>query len=612
MAPDVLDEAVPLPGFETLRRLGRGGMGVVYLARQVSLNRQVAIKILPPLPRAESAARAETFRREAELMARVSHPNVVSVYDFGVADGRPYLVMEFVAGGDLKRSISADRPLEPGRVRGLIAPIARALTCLHRAGILHRDLKPANILMRDGQTPKVADFGIAVPGGWTGIGNGPAPGTPGYVAPEQQYGLKVDERCDQYSLAAVAYELLTGRRPLGTSFEPPSRYHRGLSKEVDEAIMRGLSDDRDDRFGTVEEFAETLDRALAGSLQPRPRRVWPAAAGLVALALVAVFVVFLARPRSPGTPSHLGPVQAPDRAAGGVGNGAKAEKTDAPKPGSPLERFTNHLGMTMLLIKHGDFTMGSPPEDADAWADERPQHRVSLTLPFYLAECEVTNRQFRSFVEATGYKTEAERSGLGGNIYDAKIKNLTRDPKLTFRMPSYGRAAADDEPVVQVTWNDSRAFCDWLAKAEGMPYRLPSEAEWEYACRAGTTTRWSTGKDPATLEDAAWTIGNAGGRLHPVGKKKPNPWGLRDMHGNAWEWCDDWFGGYPAEPVTDPRGLSRGDKKALRGGSWDYDTVSRTSSASRLPDPPDRPHFTHGFRVAMGPTTRPDQSQGAR
>jgi formylglycine-generating enzyme required for sulfatase activity len=611
MAPDVLDEAVPLPGFETIRRLGRGGMGVVFLARQVSLNRQVAVKILPPLPRAESAARAERFRHEAELMARVSHPNVVSVYDFGVAAGRPYLVMEYVEGGDLRRSISAERPLDAARVRSLIEPISRALTCLHRAGILHRDLKPANILMRDGQTPKVADFGIAVPGGWTGIGNGPAPGTPGYVAPEQRYGLKVDERCDQYSLAAVAYELLTCRRPLGTSFEPPSRFRRDVSHAVDDAIMRGLSEDRDDRFATVEEFAETLDRALAGSLEPRPRRVRPAGAGLVALAIVAVVVVFLARPRSPGAPSLLGPVQAPDRAAGGRGNGAKAENADAPKPAPPA-MFANQVGMTMFLIKPGEFTMGSPPEDADAWFDERPQHRVTLTLPFYLAECEVTNRQFRAFVESTGYKTEAERSGLGGHIYDPRIKNLARDPTLTFRMPSYGRAAADDEPVVQVTWNDAKTFCDWLAKLERQPYRLPSEAEWEYACRAGTTTRWSTGKDPATLDDSAWTQRNAGARLRPVGKKKANAWGLRDMHGNAWEWCEDWFGGYPAEHVTDPRGLARGDKKALRGGSWDYDTVSRTSSASRLPDPPDRPHFTHGFRVAMGPTTRPDQPQGAR
>ncbi len=602
MAPDVLDEAVSIPGFETIRRLGRGGMGVVYLARQVSLNRQVAIKILPPLPRAESATRAERFRREAELMARVAHPNVVAIYDFGVADGRPYLVMEYVAGGDLRRSISADRPLDAARVRVLIDPIARALTCLHRAGILHRDLKPANILMKDGQTPKVADFGIAVPGGWTG--DGPSPGTPGYVAPEQQYGLKVDERCDQYSLAAVAYELLTGRRPLGTSFEPPSRFHRGVPKDVDDAIMRGLSEDRDDRFATVEEFAASLDRALANSPAPRRRRLWPVVAALVGLAAIAVVAMILSRPGSPGS--------SPQVAVQSVGGGspAAAPTSDGSKA-EPPGTFTNQLGMTMHLIRPGEFTMGSPPEDADAWADERPQHRVSLTIPFYLAECEVTNRQFRTFVDSAGYRTEAERSGLGGHIYDAKVKNLVRDPSRTFRTPSYGRVAADDEPVVQVTWNDARAFCDWLAKLEGRPYRLPSEAEWEYACRAGTTTRWSTGKDPATLDDSAWTQRNAGGRLHPVGQKRPNAWGLRDMHGNAWEWCEDWFGGYPSGPVTDPRGLPHGDKKALRGGSWDYDTVSRTSSASRLPDPPDRAHFTHGFRVAIGPDGSPRPVAGA-
>ncbi len=611
MAPDVLDEAVPLAGFEIIRRLGRGGMGVVFLARQVSLNRQVAIKLLPRLERAESAARAERFRREAELMARVSHPNVVPIYDFGVADGRPYLVMEYVEGGDLRRSIVADRPLDAARVRGLIDPIARALTCLHRAGILHRDLKPANILMRDGQTPKVADFGIAVPGGLTGNGTGPAPGTPGYAAPEQKYGLKVDERCDQYSLAAVAYELLTGRRPLSTSPDPPSRFNRGISSEVDETILRGLSEDRDDRFATVGEFADSLDRGLAASLRPRARRAWPIAAALVALALLVVVVASMAGRRSSGTTPHVETTVAPDRAAGGGGSVVKAPNAEEPNQEPPAS-FKNQLGMTMLLIRPGDFTMGSPPEDADAWADERPQHRVSLTVPFYLAECEVTNRQFRTFVERAGYKTEAERSGLGGHIYDAKTKNLVRDPRWTFRTPRPGRVPADDEPVVQVSWNDARAFCDWLEALTGHPYRLPSEAEWEYACRAGTTTRWSTGKDPATLDDAAWTLRNAEDHIHPVGQKKANAWGLRDMHGNAWEWCEDWFGGYPSEPVTDPRGLARGDKKALRGGSWDYDTVSRTSSASRVPDPPDRAHFTHGFRVAMGPTVRPDQPRGAR
>ena len=286
MAADELDEIGTLPGYEIVRRLGQGGMGVVFLARQLSLNRLVAIKLLPPLPRTEAAVQSARFRREAELMARVSHPNVVAIHDSGVAEGRPYLVMEYVEGGDLKRQIVPDRPMDPARVRSLIGPIARALSELHRRGILHRDLKPSNILMHDGQTPKVADFGIAVIGGSAGDLTRPglAPGTPGYVAPEQQYGLKVDERCDQYSLAAVAYELLTGRKPLGR-FDPPSRYNRSLSQAVDEAIVRALREDRDERFATIDEFADALDRALASS-RPRPRVARPIWAALLGIAIL--------------------------------------------------------------------------------------------------------------------------------------------------------------------------------------------------------------------------------------------------------------------------------------------------------------------------------------
>ena len=338
MAPDVLDEAVPLPGFETIRRLGRGGMGVVYLARQVSLNRQVAIKILPPLPRAESAARAERFRREAELMARVSHPNVVSVYDFGVADGRPYLVMEYVAGGDLKRSISADRPLEPG-------PRARP-DCPDRAGPdvpasgWHPPPRPeAREYPHEGRADAEGRrLRHRRARGLDGHPERPGAGDSRVRGAEQQYGLKVDERCDQYSLAAVAYELLTGRRPLGTSFEPPSRYHRGLSKEVDEAIMRGLSDDRDDRFATVEEFAETLDRALAGSLQR------PLAPGLAGCGGPRRAGPRRGSRRPPGrssvardSPAPRGPVQAPDPPPVASGTVPRQRKRDAPKPVSPLK-----------------------------------------------------------------------------------------------------------------------------------------------------------------------------------------------------------------------------------------------------------------------------------
>ena len=254
--------------------------------------------------------------------------------------------------------------------------------------------------------------------------------------------------------------------------------------------------------------------------------------------------------------------------------------------------------MKMLMIMPGEFTMGSTDEQGTL--DERPPHRVKITRAFYLAACEVTNRQFRVFVEKKKHATDAEKTGLGGHVYDPETKALVRRPDVNFRKPGYKHPPADDEPVVQVTWADAKAFCDWLGQEEHLPYRLPTEAEWEYACRAGTTTRWSTGDDPAGLDETAWTIRNADSHMHPVGKKKPNAWGLHDMHGNAWEWCDDWFGAYPAAPVTDPMGLKNGDKKALRGGSWDYDKLARTRSASRIPDPPDRAHFTHGFRVAIG------------
>jgi eukaryotic-like serine/threonine-protein kinase len=255
----------------------------------------------------------------------------------------------------------------------------------------------------------------------------------------------------------------------------------------------------------------------------------------------------------------------------------------------------------MFLIKPGEFEMGSPKGDNTALNDELPQHHVRITRPFYLAECEVTYRQFSTFVERTGFRTEAEAGPEGGHIYDTKVKDLIHGKEWNFRHPRTGVVPADDEPVVQVSWNDAQAFCKWLSEQEGRTYRLPTEAEWEYACRAGTTTRWCTGDDPNGLNGIAWTLLNANSRVHPVGHKAPNAWGLHDMHGNAWEWCQDWFGPYPAAPAIDPTGLVRGDKRALRGGSWDYGSVERTRSASRLPDPPGRAHFTHGFRVAADP-----------
>ena len=295
-------------GYEVQERIGKGGMGEVYLARQLALGRLVAIKFLVPEGETDPEHELVRFRREAELMAKVSHPNILSIYDYGEADGRPYLVMEYVEGGDLRRRLAGGHPMSPDQVRSILLPVSEALAHLHRQGIIHRDLKPENILLHDGENPRVTDFGIAVlragAGALTHTGWGV--GTLGYVAPEQQYRLKVDERADQYSLAALAYEMLTGQLPLGV-FKAPSQLNPRLGSEVDAVILRALQEDPKDRFATIREFAAELDRALAlhprKSVRAASRLAW-AISGIVVLALVIAVSLTRVKPPIPARDAH--------------------------------------------------------------------------------------------------------------------------------------------------------------------------------------------------------------------------------------------------------------------------------------------------------------------
>ena len=162
MTRDHQANTLNIPGYEIIRPIGQGGMGEVYLARQLSLGRPVAVKVLSLVPRSDPVEQIARFRREAELMARVHHANVVQVHDSGTVDGRPYLVMEYIEGGDLRGRMEPGRLLPSDQVRPLVLPVAQALTCLHAHGIVHRDLKPENILMHHGCTPMLTDFGLAV------------------------------------------------------------------------------------------------------------------------------------------------------------------------------------------------------------------------------------------------------------------------------------------------------------------------------------------------------------------------------------------------------------------------------------------------------------------
>ena len=284
-------------GYQLLERLGKGSMGEVFLARQLALGRLVAIKFLMPEGAADPEHDLARFRREAELMAKISHPNVIPVHDFGEADGRPYLVMEYIKGGDLRRRMPAGHAMPIDEVRRIILPVGEALAYLHRQEIIHRDLKPENILLQDDEHPRVADFGIAVlrAGGGSLTRSGCGLGTLGYVAPEQQYSLKVDERADQYSLAALAYEMLTGHLPLGV-FKPPSQLNPRLGPEVDAVILRSLEESPKNRFATIREFTAALDRSLASTRSSERlgsrRLAWAGLGLLIFAGAISAYIVW--------------------------------------------------------------------------------------------------------------------------------------------------------------------------------------------------------------------------------------------------------------------------------------------------------------------------------
>ena len=190
---------------------------------------------------------------------------------------------------------------------------------------------------------------------------------------------------------------------------------------------------------------------------------------------------------------------------------------------------------------------------------------MRITRPFYLGATEVTRGQFRRFVDEAGYQTEAEKDGKGGYGWNEEKKTFEQDPRYTWQ--NAGFEQTDEHPVVNVSWNDAVAFAAWLSRKEGRTYRLPTEAEWEYACRAGTTTRYSSGDDPEGLA----AVGNVGGKgTAPVGRYNPNAWGLFDMHGNVWEWCSDGYAAdyYKRSPVDDPQGAEGAADRVARGGGW--------------------------------------------
>ncbi len=640
-------QAILAQRFRIVRQLGSGGMGTVFLAEQIAVgNRPVALKVLlrKLLDDPEFLLR---FRNEAASTGRIRHPNVVTIHESGQAeDGTPYIAMEYLEGGTLRQALRSRGAFPVEECAAIIQQVARGLAAAHKLGIIHRDLKPDNIFLtksdddvgegsalprEPGGLPyvvKVVDFGIAkLRESATHTLTGTVLGTPAYMSFEQASGMRSDEldaRSDIYSLGVVAYEMLTGRvpfhsdTPLGyvrkhLSEEPPP--FRAVKPELsrlprlEQVVMKALAKDREMRYGSALEFAREFVEAMhhmvpgeaagtAQAVETEPR--WPAKSvagpsgpapepGSAAASRAEADRGELAVKTPPPTP---GPSleSLPARHAPDVDQGVSATPLDvAAAPNKrramtyvvvgglavvaiasaiwyllrprPTVEINAKDGLKYVAIPPGAFMMGCSPGDRDCGHSEKPPHQVTITKGYWMGQTEITVGAYKRFVAATGRETPPAPA------FNVGLRN-------------------DNLPMVNVSWDDAQAYCTWAGG------RLPTEAEWEYAARAGTEEARS-----GELADVAWYKDNSGGRAHEVAQKRPNAWGLYDVLGNVGEWVEDWHGPYSSDPATDPRGPSGGEKKVLRGGSWEFGAKDERTSYRNEVHPGSRGDDV-GFRCA--------------
>jgi formylglycine-generating enzyme required for sulfatase activity len=498
--------------FHLKRRLGHGGIATVWSAVEPLMRgrvREVAIKVLH-LQHLQDNTVLERFRKGGADHAQVDDPSVVRVFEpWGEADGRCWIVMELLTGGDLDQRVKAGE-LEPLAAVRMCLEVGRTIARLHARQLIHADVKPANILLDGSGAPKVADFDLAKNLALSEVGTTRRFGNPLFSCQEQADGEEVTPAWDVYGISATALWCASGGVLTKVDLRKGRLPKLLLPAGVMEALRQGAATEVEARTPSMEAWCAAVERGLAGG-------VGAASTGRSTEAVAKARVLVAGERRRFELP-------------GGV----------------PLE---------LAYIPAGTFWRGSPEGVGEG--DEHPQHEVTLTRSYWMGVTPVTQAQWAA-VAPSG-------------------RRLNPDP-------SHFKGA--ERPVERVSWDDARAWCNALSSVlkRGLAYprldkpasidwtqgfRLPTEAEWERACRAGTDTAWSFGDDEAQLKDHAWYDQNSGGETHPVGQLKPNSWGLHDLHGNVWEWCwDAWLLTYTSttDPVNPPtKELSH---RCRRGGAF--------------------------------------------